>query len=396
MTPVVNTHVHVPPNFSAFATPTEVIAAASCEGVRALGVSNFFDTRVYARIRDLAGEAGILALYGVEFITVVPDLAERGIRINDPANPGRMYLTGKGVDPFRPRSAANRATAAKIRQGNDQRAALMVSRLAGHFGRAGFETGLDATAIAAVVASRAGVPVAWVSLQERHIAQAFQEALWQLRSAERQRILQRVYDQPSSVAETDATGLQAELRARLLKAGTPGFAPEVPLSFEEAYAYILGLGGIPCYPVLADGCDPVCPFESSPEHLADELSSRGIYAAELIPVRNHLGVVDEFVRTLHEAGLIVMGGTEHNTLDRIPLDPAALDAPLGDSIRQIFAEAASVVAAHAQRVGQGRPGYVADDGTRRGGGRRFAQLVKEGTALIGGSLGDRPNPPDNG
>ena len=47
--------------------------------------------------------AGIVPLFGVEFITIVDAARARtGIRINDPANPGRMYLCGKGVGPFEP------------------------------------------------------------------------------------------------------------------------------------------------------------------------------------------------------------------------------------------------------------------------------------------------------
>ena len=54
--PIVNTHVHVPPNFSAYATPSEVIREAVAQGVRALGISNFYDQQVYARFADEASK----------------------------------------------------------------------------------------------------------------------------------------------------------------------------------------------------------------------------------------------------------------------------------------------------------------------------------------------------
>ena len=79
------------------------------------------------------------------------------------------------------------------------------------------------------------------------------------------------------------------------------------------------MDGIPTYPTLADGVDPVCPFEASPEGLAAELLARGIHAAELIPVRNTSACVDAYVTAFADAGIIVMAGTEHNTADRIPL-----------------------------------------------------------------------------
>ncbi|MCL2783897.1 MAG: hypothetical protein FWD55_00385 [Propionibacteriaceae bacterium] len=375
----VNTHVHIPPNFSAFTTPADVITAAQEQGIAALGLSNFYDHQVYTMMRDLAQDTGITLLYGVEFITVIEELEAQGVRINDPANPGRMYLTGKGIDPFRTPSARASRIASFVRQGNDQRAEMMVARLAAHFADHGCDTGLDAQTIIDETAQRSGVPSAWVSLQERHIAAAFQVKLFQFAVNQRSQILQRVYGAPSMVRIEDPGSVQSELRARLLKAGTPGFVPEVPLSFEDGYAYILDMGGIPCYPILADGVSPLCPFESSPKDLADQLLQRGIYAGELIPVRNHSAVVDQYIRDLHDASLIVLGGTEHNTGDLIPLDPYCLDAELSDYARTSFVEAACIVAAHAENIRSGYPGYVTSTGELAGG---VQALMKSGERLL--------------
>ncbi len=178
--PVVNTHVHVPPNFSAFATVADAVDAAAREGATALGISNFFDQQVYADFAEHAGRAGIVPLYGLEFITLDDDLAAAGIRVNDPANPGRMYLCGKGIAPFKVKSANAARIATQIRQGNDDRASAMVAKLADWFGACGLVTELTADVIAADVALAADVPVEWVSLQERHVAMAFQRALAEL------------------------------------------------------------------------------------------------------------------------------------------------------------------------------------------------------------------------
>ncbi|MDR0415877.1 MAG: hypothetical protein LBH76_00900, partial [Propionibacteriaceae bacterium] len=196
--PVVNSHVHAPPNFSAFRRPADVIAAAQAQGVKAIGFSNFFDQRVYAQLGEAARAAGVVALYGLEFIAVVPELAASGVRVNDPANPGRMYVCGKGVDPARqtPRMAE---LAAAVRAGNDARAAAMAERVAAELAAAGFDAGLTADVIAARTAERAGVPVEWVSLQERHIAEAVQTALAALPSDRRAAVLAAVYGRPSAV-----------------------------------------------------------------------------------------------------------------------------------------------------------------------------------------------------
>ncbi len=381
-TPIVNTHVHVPPNFSAFTTPEDVVETARSEGVRAIGISNFYDQRVYGRFAELCGGASIVPLYGLEFITLVPDLEAAGIRVNDPANPGRMYVCGKGIDPFREKSPQAAATAEEIRGGNDARASEMVQRLDAHLQSAGLTARLTADGIAADVAARAGVPVEFVSLQERHIARAVEEAVSAMPAEDRAAVLERAYGGPAKASLDDPVAMQGEVRSRLLKAGTPGFAPEVPLSFEAAYVYVLAMGGIPCYPTLADGVSPVCPFEDPATGLAEALVERGIHLAELIPIRNTSAVVDAYVAAFRAAGIEVVAGTEHNTADRIPFDPACTDGPLSEMARAAFWRGTCLVAAHQARIAAGRPGFVNDTGQPAA---DVEELVAEGAAIISGA-----------
>ncbi len=382
--PVVNTHVHFPPNFSAFHTVTDAIDAAVAEGVAAIGISNFYDQQVYARFAEQADAAGIVALFGLEFITLDPELEATGTLVNDPANPGRVYFCGKGISPFREKPPAAAATARAIRDDNDARAEAMVAQLAAHFAANGLETGLTAASVAADVAARTEVPLEWVSLQERHIARAFQEVLARLPQDQRTAVLAAAYGSPSGVDTDDAVALQGELRSRLLKVGTPGYVPEVPLSFADAYAYVLAMGGIPTFPILADGAKSLSPFEYPAEQLAARLLERGVYAAELIPLRNKSALVDEYVQALTGAGIIVMAGTEHNTADRIPYLPAAVDGPLSEAARTAFWEATCVVAAHQHLTAAGRPGYVDADGALAGDDpiAHKAELVALGAQLI--------------
>lgn len=385
-TPIVNTHVHMPPNFSAYANVDDAIAAGVAEGVRAIGISNFYDQGVYRHFGEAARAAGIVPLFGLEIITRAEDLGRAGIRVNDPANPGRFYLCGKGADPFRPTTARAKATACAIRSGNDERAAAMIAKVAAHLESAGVAAGaLSVEAITDDVARRAGVPAAWVSLQERHIAMAVQQLLAGLPRTERIDALERVYGVPSGVDVDDAVALQGELRSRLLKAGAPAFVPEVPVDFGAAYDYTVDLGGIPCYPTLADGASPVCEFEDPATDLAQKILARGIHAAELIPVRNKSAVVDEYVRAFTDAGIVVMAGTEHNTAERIPLDPACADGPLSAYARQAFWEGTCVVAAHQAAIGRGEPGFVDAAGARTG--REVAEWVERGARIIQGGEG---------
>jgi hypothetical protein len=388
--PIVNTHVHLAPNFSAFETPEAAVLAASAEGVRVMGASNFHDHRVYRRFANAAGAAGILPLFGLEYITVADDLREAGIRVNDPGNPGRMYLCGKGADPFREPTPLAAHVEGPARAANEARAREMAARLRDRFAAAGLATSLDDGAIIDDVAERAGVPPEWVVLQERHIAMAFQEALFlQIPPERRAALLARAFGRADSVAVEDPAAVQGEIRSRLMKAGGPAFVEETPLSFEDAVRLTLEWDGVPAYPTLADGVSPVCPFETPPEQLAARIRDRGIHLAELIPIRNAPETVDRYIRAFREAGIAVMAGTEHNTLDRIPFDPACRGPwPLSAEARAAFWEGTCVVVAHQDRRRRGLPGFVdregrpapgfADDDARI---RWFAEL---GAALVAG------------
>jgi hypothetical protein len=254
---------------------------------------------------------------------------------------------------------------AAMREASDDRMRRMTVLISARFAEAGLDGGTTEAHIAASVAERAGVPIEWVSLQERHVAQAFQEALFRdVEPDGRAAALGRLFGAATIADRTDEVVVQEAIRSNLMKAGKPAFVPEAAVSFDDAYHLILELGGIPCYPILADGASPICPFEDTPEELASRLLSRGIHCAELIPVRNRRDVVDRYVTALRGAGIVMMAGTEHNTRRMIPVEPKALGGEtLSDMSREAFWEGACVVAAHQQFSAAGRPGYV--DGAGR-------------------------------
>ena len=183
----VNAHIHLPPNFSAFDTVGEAVGLAAEQGVGALGASNYYDYRVYADFAEQASRCGIFPLFGIEIITLNQDLARAGIKINDPGNPGKMYLCGKGIAHFDPLTPEAAGLLDVIRSKDSERMARMTDRLAELFAAAGLETGLNEDAIKEQVARRHGSPKETVYLQERHVAQAFQEALFDRISSSRPR-----------------------------------------------------------------------------------------------------------------------------------------------------------------------------------------------------------------
>ena len=103
-----NAHVHLPPNFSAFSTVAQAVELASAQGCALLGTSNYYDFSVYAEFAALCHAAGIFPLFGLEMMCRDEVLARDGVMVNDPANPGKIYLCGKAIsrfDPLSPRAA---------------------------------------------------------------------------------------------------------------------------------------------------------------------------------------------------------------------------------------------------------------------------------------------------
>src|SRR5690606_41088026 len=98
--PNTNSHIHLPPNFSAFDTVEQAVTLAASEGIAALGVSNYYDFTVYGQFAELARQRRIFPLFGLEIIAMQDYLREANVRVNDPGNPGKTYLCGKGITRF--------------------------------------------------------------------------------------------------------------------------------------------------------------------------------------------------------------------------------------------------------------------------------------------------------
>ncbi|MDQ2686439.1 MAG: hypothetical protein M3Y28_01070, partial [Armatimonadota bacterium] len=271
---------------------------------------------------------------------------------------------GKGITRFDPLNDQAARLLGTIRDNDSQRMAAVTEALARLFAGAGLETGLDAEVIKDQVAARHDCPRERVYLQERHVAQAFQEALFaRLPVGERADFLTRLCGVAPKAPSDDVAGVQNEIRSHLMKAGKPAFIPDTFVDFDHAYQLILALGGIPCYPTLADGASPLCGYEADVDALIADLKMRNIPAAEFIPLRNSPEVLSRYVKAIRAAGLFVTAGTEHNTRDLLPLAPTCLNGtPIPDDIQDIFWEGACVVAAHQSLTAAGKPGFVDDAG----------------------------------
>lgn len=364
--PLGNSHVHLPPNFSAFETVEQVVQLAAEQSIGVLGVTNYYDYTVYGNYAALAQKTGLFPLFGLEVITLIDELVKSGVLINDPGNPGKMYLCGKGVVGFEPETMTPEAKRLldTIRKNDSTRIAQVVTKLSDVFAQRGFDLGVTVHTVIDMVAKRHGCPRESVYLQERHVCMAFQQAFFaNVPHSERPDALTKALGAASKNPE-DPVVVQNEIRAHLMKAGKPAFVDETFISFEEGHRFILEMGGIPCYPTLADGTSPICGYEDPIDKLISTIRNENIYCAEFIPIRNTPEVLSTYVKAMRAAGIVVTGGTEHNTLDLLPIDPKCVKgAPVPEDVQEIFWEGSCVVAAHEFLKLHGECGFVTQDGT---------------------------------
>ncbi len=382
-----NSHIHLPPNFSAFDSVAHAVRLAADEQIGTLGVSNYYNYDVYGDFVSLARKHAIFPLFGLEIISLVDDLVQSGVRINDPGNPGKMYICGKGITKFDEMTPRAEELLNKIRTSDRTRMAEMIVKIAGVFKSHGLDTPLSEDKVIDMVVKRHSCRRDTVYLQERHIAQACQEILFNLiaegdRAAKLETILGKACKDANN-----AVGVQGEIRSALMKAGKSCFVTEMFVNFDEACELILQLGGIPCYPTLADGVDPICGFEQPVENLIASMQERNIHCAEYIPLRNRPEVLSQYVKAVRAAGIVVTGGTEHNTLTLDPMEPACVGgAAVPEDIKDIFWEGACVVAAHQFLTLHGECGFVDSNGKPNANydnaDERIASLAKLGAAII--------------
>ena len=239
---------------------------------------------------------GIFPVFGLEVISLVEDLKDAGIKLNDPDNPGRMYLCGKGITRFAPMAIEAEQLMQRIRDADSARIELMLHRVSALLQDNG--VGSDVTTASVRVGAGAplrgarehGVP-ARAPCRPGIPGGLFAE----VEATERAGVLRRLLG-VECAAPDDPVSVQNQVRSQLMKAGKPAYVEESVLDDDMAYALVLALGGVPCYPILADGASPVCQFEESVDDLVEALIARGIWCAEVIPSRNAAETVDRYTR----------------------------------------------------------------------------------------------------
>jgi hypothetical protein len=358
-----NGHIHTPYSFSAFNALETAFKMAVEEKIAVLGINDFFVTDGYDAFHKGCVKNRIFPLFNIEFIGLLKEEQKKGIRINDPNNPGRIYFSGKGLDyPFKVGWIQMRQLR-RVKKESQLQMKAMIDKLNHLIQKEKPDIKLSYSTIKKNYAQEL--------VRERHIAKALRELVIKTSVVEEEQLhfLESLYGgKKSKAGMSKPAALENEIRANLLKSGGAAFVEENESSFLELkkiIRIIIKAGGIPCYPVLLDDTSGrFTEFESDPEKLYQSLKQLGIECIELIPGRNDPGILKNFVDFFHQKGFLITFGTEHNTPEMMPLTVTARGSlPLDESLKKIAYEGVCVLAAHQYLRADGRQGYVLPDGT---------------------------------
>lgn len=358
----VNTHVHTAKSFAFFDSPCDAVWQAYRSRLQIFGINDHYTLAGHEEFGKACRIASIRPTFSLEAIAQWEEARQQGKTVNDPTNPGRTYLTAKGVTRAFADGSGGARDLAVMNTALRRRHEAMALRLAEVF-RERLELEGAVTWEGVLLLTPHGQPT------ERHLALAAASAL-EARFPEleaRREAAQRLLDsEVSSEALGSAAAFQDLVRARLIKAGRPAYVPEDPEAFvpvERLVSLALDLGAIPTYPVLGD---PVTPWEQDLDRLFDRLEALGVHAVEVIPDRNRRERLREIVEMAAARGFPVFNGTEHNTKTPMPLVDRYFFDP---EFQSHFLRGAKVLLGHQALRAAGEDGLVRDDGSLPPGGR---------------------------
>jgi hypothetical protein len=345
-----------------------------------MGINDFYSTDGYVEWAEEAAARAIFPLFNIEYISLNKADQLAGLKVNDPGNPGRTYLSGKGL-AFPPKMEEPFASAlASVRKESNKHVEGMCGKLNELLKSIGVGFVLDFEQIRSEMTRG--------MVRERHLAKAVREKIESQFTSddEKSAFYQKLFGGKPLASRLDATAsIENELRNNLLKAGGPAFIPEPAAAFLESEMVcrmIRNQGGIPTYPFLADDANGnFTPFEGSKEEAAKTLKERNIWSVEFITTRNSLEVLEDYVQYFHNEGFIVTLGSEHNTPAMEPIELfARKKTELSPVLKEINYRGACLIAAHQYLSATEGSGYLGLNGKPSVANRDH--FVKIGMALV--------------
>lgn len=354
----VNAHLHTPYSFSAFKSIDQALNMAVSENVKVVGINDFYSTDGYAEWADGCTKRHLFPLFNIEFISLNRNDQANNIRVNDPNNPGRTYLSGKGLSYTQNLKEPYLSQLNNVREESNNHVAIMCARLNDILliCNAGFS--LEYNEIKNVYTKGC--------VRERHLAKALRIKIEETFKEARQQksFYEKIFGGiPLKSELNNFAAVENEIRSNLLKAGGGAFVPEDPKAFldmEIVRQIIINAGGIPTYPFLADDAKGVfTDFEADKEKVATILKERGIYSVEFITTRNSVEVLEDYAGYFYNHGFIVTFGSEHNTPAMEPIELFARNKRgLSPLLMELNFKGACVTAAHQYLYSTEGKGYI--------------------------------------
>ncbi|MCG8579655.1 MAG: hypothetical protein MI866_07050 [Bacteroidales bacterium] len=376
---LVNNHIHTPYSFSVFSSIDDALDQAVEENVQVVGVNDFYTFEAYQQWCDGAFKRGLFPLFNVEFIGINREDKKNGLLINDPSNPGRIYISGKALAYPSVLSDEDQSILDDIMILNNKRSEEMTKKLNAWFKEVGFGYELNFESIKKNLTKG--------HVRERHLALAIR-LLAERHYHSTERLLGFYLllfgDKCFESNLHSSSGMENEIRSALLKSGKPAYVEERPEAFADSSvikSIILKAGGVPTYPFLADAVKGYTDFERELHKVAADLKRRNIYSVELIPARNSHQVLKEYATYLRDKGFVVSFGTEHNSPGYQPIEVMAKGGvKLDEELLNINYEGTCILAAHQYLFAESGRGILDKSGAFIA--ERREEFYKLGNALI--------------
>lgn len=353
----VNLHVHTNESFSVFKSPSEAVWYACKEGVEYFGINDHYTIDGHPEFRAACQITDLKATFSIEAIAMEPQSLKEGKRYNDPDNPGRIYLIGKGVIRDLKKGGKGYTILHTMKSAIQKRNRKIVEKMnellkeKGIFIKLGFNEVLNLTPRG--------------NATERHVVQAFCERIDNfVRNFDHKReIYKKLLN--NDIEEgilLNPSELQNFVRARLVKSGKPCYVEEDESAFtsiENLVDIHIEYGAVPTYPFMGN---PVTEEEVNLEELIKKVIKLRMYAFDIIDQRTGEKRVREIIDIASLYGFPVFIGTEHNTKRMLPL---VGDNAKNPEFNEYFKKSAQFVLGHQILSELCDFGYVTPDGKPR-------------------------------
>ena len=215
-----NCHIHTNESFSVFRSPSEAVWQGTQEGIALLGINDHYTTAGHDEFRRACAIAGIVAAFSMEAVAMDRAAEAERLLLNDPDNPGRVYLCGKGITRIPAERSFAAQALAKMRAALERRNRAMTAKACELFReRLNAEAPSWDDVLARTPRGNA---------TERHLSRALLLRLRAL-AAQRHVPVEELIESATGAkapAGADEAARENFLRAKLLKAGMPCYVPE--------------------------------------------------------------------------------------------------------------------------------------------------------------------------